>query len=74
MCINLTMKANQKKEKTMPKTKKETINITAKSGDVFVQYLRTYNHLNLEGKKMAEAQINQYGINYDKMISLLSTG
>ena len=31
--------------------KKETINITAKSGDVFVQYLRTYNHLNSEGKK-----------------------
>tara|TARA_R110002050_G_C8574926_1_gene483034 strand:+ start:119 stop:304 length:186 start_codon:yes stop_codon:yes gene_type:complete len=57
----------------MAKTKKETINITSKSGDVFVQYLRTYSHLNLEGKKMAEEQINQYGINYDFMSNLLST-
>ena len=61
------------KETTMAKTKKETINITAKSGDVFVQYLRTYSHLNSEGKKMAEEQINQYGVNYDFMSNLLAT-
>ena len=45
----------------MSKTKKETINITSKTGDIFVQYLRTYRHLSPEGKQMAEDQMQQFG-------------
>tara|TARA_R110000823_G_C15740566_1_gene480777 strand:+ start:240 stop:488 length:249 start_codon:yes stop_codon:yes gene_type:complete len=52
----------------MSKTKKETINITSKTGDIFVQYLRTYRHLSPEGKQMAEDQMQQFGSNYDQYV------
>ena len=52
----------------MTKTKKETINITSKTGDIFVQYLRTYRHLSPEGKQMAEDQMQQFGTNYDQYV------
>ena len=65
----IMFKTNQPKE-TM---KKETINIKSETGNIFVQYLRTYRHLNSEGKKMAEDQMFQLGKNYDFMSNLLST-
>jgi len=66
---NNMIKSTKKKE-TM---KKETINIKSETGNIFVQYLRTYRHLNSEGKKMAEDQMFQLGKNYDFMSNLLST-
>ena len=66
----MQIKTNQPKE-TM--TKKETVNIKSETGNIFVQYLRTYKHLNSEGKKMAEDQMFELGKNYDFMSNLLST-
>ena len=47
--------------------KKETVSIVPETSTMFVQYLRLYQHLNSEGKRMAEDQMEQYGKNYDLM-------
>ena len=47
--------------------KKETVSIVPETSTMFVQYLRLYQHLNAEGKRMAEDQMEQYGKNYDLM-------
>ena len=52
----------------MIKAKKQTINISSKTSDIFVQYLRTYKHLNAKGKQMAEDQMQQFGANYDQYV------
>ena len=51
----------------------ENINIAPSTGEILVSYALMYSNLTDQGKKQAQEQLRLIGVNYDKMISKLST-
>ena len=59
--------------KANKKTTTETINILSSTSEILVTYALIYSNLTDQGKKQAQEQLRLIGVNYDKMISQLST-